>query len=1117
VATETVTVLFTDLVGSTELLSRVGEVAAEELRREHFGLLRKAIDDAGGREVKNLGDGLMVAFDGVGGGLAAAVAMQQALAARPPDRERLEIRVGVAVGEADAAEGDYFGLPVVEAARLCATASGGEILTSGFVRMLARSRGGFDMDPVGALELKGLDEPVEAFRVRWEPLAAADVAAAPIPPRVVSLAAGTFVGRGDERSVLDVAAKEALGGDRRAVLLSGEPGIGKTTLASHFALSASGEGWTVLYGRCDEDLGVPYQPWLEALASLVEHAPDELVADHVEACGSVLGRVVPQLWRRTAALAADAGPGDDESDLVVLLSAVVDLLARAGEQAPVVLLLDDLHWADDASVQLLRHVLTANRELRLLVVGTFRDSDVGPTHPLTGALAALRREHGVERLGLRGFGDDDLLELLEAVAGHAMTDDGVALRDALLAETEGNPFFVAEMLRHLAATGGIRQDTDGRWYLELDLGASGLPVSIREVVARRVAALGPETERVLTMAAVIGRDFDLDLLERVVDFDADHLVDLCDAAVDAAVLRETEVADRYSFAHALIERSLYDELSTGRRVRAHRVVAEALEELCGDHLDERVGELAHHWAQATRPQDVAKAVDYARLAGDRALATLAPVDALRWYGDALALLDQPQHAERVGIAVRVSLGEAQKLCDDPDHRSTLLVAARDAITIGADDLLVRAALANNRGAASTVGDVDTDRVAVLRAAIGTLDEADSAERARLLAVLSAELTYADDRDEPVALAEEAIAIARRLGTARVFVEVVSRCDIARTVPDTLVDRTRDTHEALRLAEPSSDPVVQLQAHRAAAFVALDRGDRDALEAHTRRVADAAERIGYGYYRVQAAMLDACLAMLDGDPDDVDAAGGRLLELGTEAGVDDVLTMWSGAVLISAWMRGRLGDLVPVLEQYVADSGLPIFESTLVWAHSHHDRPRAGPLLTQARERGFPAPYDHLWLSTHAAWADATYRLRDAESAAILLARLELWPDHVCTTRSSVTPPAASNVAGLRVVLGDVDLAVALYERAVTIERRGRATFQVAVSETMMAGALVELGGDEHLERARALAQRNLTLARERGYGYVERDALAVLDRVGPDGGRRRGALEQDEQEDEDQD
>ncbi len=211
-----------------------------------------------------------------------------------------------------------------------------------------------------------------------------------------------------------------------------------------------------------------------------------------------------------------------------------------------VLLLDDLHWSDRQSVQLLRHVVSADALLRLLVIGTFRESDVGTDHPLAEALAALHRESGIERIALRGLGDDELLTLLETTAGHEMTEDGVALRDALMAETEGNPFFIGEMLRHLAETGAIYQDTEGRWVASPDLRTSGLPVSIREVVGRRVARLGEQPQRVLSLAAVIGRDFDTGVLARVADLDEDAVIDLCDQAVAAAVLTVAEVTGRYT-------------------------------------------------------------------------------------------------------------------------------------------------------------------------------------------------------------------------------------------------------------------------------------------------------------------------------------------------------------------------------------------------------------------------------------------------------------------------------------------------------------------------------------------------------------------------------------------
>ena len=243
----------------------------------------------------------------------------------------------------------------------------------------------------------------------------------------------------------------------------------------------------------------------------------------------------------------------------------------------------------------------------------------------------------------------------------------------------------------------IYQQDDGRWISGIDLRAAGLPVSVKEVVGRRLAGLGPDTERVLALAAVIGRDFDVPSLAAVAHLDEDAVVDLCDAAVLAAVLQTTDDPDRYTFAHALIEHTLYDGLSPARRSRAHRAVAEHLELRWGADPGDRAGELAHHWSAAVQPTDVAKAVHYAAVAAARALDQLAPDEALRWYSQAIELLDRSPDDLHQRARILLGLGDAQKQCGVPAHRETLIEAAHLADQIGDVDLLVQAALTNNRG------------------------------------------------------------------------------------------------------------------------------------------------------------------------------------------------------------------------------------------------------------------------------------------------------------------------------------------------------------------------------------------------------------------------------------
>ena len=360
--------------------------------------------------------------------------------------------------------------------------------------------------------------------------------------------------------------------------------------------------------------------------------------------------------------------GDPDAERYLLFGAVAGFIARLCSDNPVLLVLEDLHWADKPTLLLLRHLIAATDSSRLLVLGTYRPTDLGAEHPLADVLAVLRREEQVRRVDLHGLNDAEVVALLEAAAGHSLDDQGVVLAHALYRETDGNPFFTREILRHLAETGAISQRADGRWIAEVDFrGHGSLPTSVREVIGRRVARLGEETAQALQAAAIIGRDFELDLLAGVTDKSEDHLLDLLGAAIRAVLIREEpQRPGRLSFSHALIEHTLYDDLGPTRRQRLHLRVAAALETIYGDDPGDRLGELAYHWAQASQPVDASKAIQYALHAGDHALAKLAPDDAVSWYGQALDLIDRQPVADALArCEALVGLGSAQRQAGDP--------------------------------------------------------------------------------------------------------------------------------------------------------------------------------------------------------------------------------------------------------------------------------------------------------------------------------------------------------------------------------------------------------------------------------------------------------------------
>jgi class 3 adenylate cyclase len=740
--TAMVAVLMTDLVGSTAMADRLGPEATEELRAEHFGLLREALERTAGREVKTLGDGLMAVFDSAARSLACAVQMQQAVEARNRRTgEQLGVRIGVSLGDTTVEGGDYFGEPVVESARLCAHAAGGQIVVNALVRKVAGSRGGHSFQDLGGLELKGISEPVKAFELQWEPILAAGIA---LPERLRELPATAYVGRMAERARLTELSAQACEGSLRLVLIAGEAGVGKTRLATHLAIEAHAEGATVLYGRCDEDLGVPYQPWVQALGHFVKEAPRLILDQYVERNGGDLARLIPVLADRVPELPSPR-ESDPETERYLLYAAVEGLLKGAGEQEPLLLILDDLHWADKPTLSLLRHIVTAGSAMRVMVVGAYRDSELLQDHPLTALLADLHREQGVERIKLTGLDSEDVLALMEAAAGHELDEDGRALAQEITRETAGNPFFAGELLRNLTESGAIVQEDGGRWHLTGDLAELGLPQSVREVIGRRVARLGSDARTALSAAAVIGRDFDLDLLLAVVDLPQPRLLDLLAEGVAASLLQESrDRVGRFTLTHALVEHTLYEDLGATRRAVLHRQVAEALEEQCGDEPGERLGELAAHWATAVVSTDAAKALRYAQLAAERALEQLAPDEAARWYEQALELHAQALSGDRsLRCELLIGLGEAQRQVGNPEHRQTLLDADRLAQDLGDADRLARAVLASTRGFSSSIGAVDEERVQALEAAAQALPESDP-RRARVLALLASELHWSGE-------------------------------------------------------------------------------------------------------------------------------------------------------------------------------------------------------------------------------------------------------------------------------------------------------------------------------------------------------------------------------------
>ena len=524
------------------------------------------------------------------------------------------------------------------------------------------------------------------------------------------------------------------------VLLSGDPGIGKTRLAAELAREAHAAGATVLYGRNDAESLVPYQPFVTAVQHFMAHRdtldfPPELAPELSE-----LARLVPALRRHLPELREPAAE-DGETRRYRLFEAVTRVLARVAADAPTVLILDDLHWADTSTALLLSHLLQDVEPTRLLVLGTIRASGEHRAEELTALLTRLYRDPGFERVALAGLDDAETGELVAATDRDASGSFILRLHEG----TDGNPFFIKETLRSLADEPELRDDT---------LRRVPVPEGVKELIGTRLARLTDTTTAVLTAASVVGREFRLEVLETLLDEPVERIITALEAADEAGLVREVaDDADRFAFTHALVRETLYERQSASRRVRMHYRIAQALDQL----KLATPAELAYHYVESRHLDREGKAVDYSEQAAVAASEGLADFEAKTHYAAALERLqdDEPRRARLL-----IGLGTAAAHLYDPDANDAFMLAAEIATREHLTDVLAEAAL-GRFGNYAHAGAVDYEAIELLERALAALGDEESPLTARLLTRLANALHFAGQPQRVDQLTERALELARR--------------------------------------------------------------------------------------------------------------------------------------------------------------------------------------------------------------------------------------------------------------------------------------------------------------------------------------------------------------------
>jgi tetratricopeptide (TPR) repeat protein len=1102
--------LCAEFAEASETLARLGEARADEVKRTASRLLRERMAAAGGDDVRPLPDGFVAAFPTASKAVACAVALQRACERHNArTAEPLHLRVGIQVGEAAAgAGGDDAAKPgaAAQARELCRAAGGGQILVSGLVHALAARGGRFRFERTGLLPLEGDDEPTPTFEARYERAPALRL---PLPPEPADDGgdAPAFVGRAAELRRLEAAWADAAAGARQVVFVSGEPGIGKTRLAGRLAREAHARGALVLWGRCFEEALVPYQPFVQALRHVVAHEdPDELRAQ-LGVHAATLAHLVPELETALTGEVARRPRDDPAHDRYRLFRSVSTFLAELSASAPVLLVLDDLQWGDSATLHLLRHLAADTAQGSLLLLGTYRDSEVTRSHPLAQAQADVERDRVVVRIALEGLVEEEVGDLVGSLVGRTPPP---ALTRSLRSESSGNPFFLQELVRDLEEL-RLLENGGGAYGSRVSAGGLGVPTRVRELVSRRLQRLSPPTHDALSLGSVIGSEFPLDVLAALLGTPEDELIELMDEAIEARLLVETDRLGHYGFSHALIHHALYEEHSANRRASLHYRVGAALEQLRADDVAASLPGIAYHYG-AAGPRAADKVLRYCPEAGERALELVAYEDAVHYFRSALeahATLRTADDAARADLLVR--LGTAQTRAGDATGAlESFREAAELARRVGDGATLARAALGYGGGAGFggiwvTFGGVDEVLVGLLEDALVACPEPGPL-RVRLLGRLAQALYWSAEPTRSLELSEEALASARRLGDPTAVAYALDSRHVALWGPDDLEERMRLANEMLALGQEVADRDIQLEAY---SWLITDALEADSLE-DVDRYLDAHARIAEGlrqpYHLWYTQVVRAMRAYMAGRYDETERLAAEALSFGRHAHAANAAQTLRAQMLFVARERGRLEDVVESLEEYVAASPLPNWHLGL--ALTYGDLGRRDDALAELEffangDRFLRVPRDCLWFATLGTIAQVVGRLDAAEYAEPLLALLEPYDDRNCVIGGAILcfGPMSRMLGTLARVAGDTDRALAYLDDALARSLGLGSPPLVARTNVERAKTLLARRAEGDVDEAGRLLDEAAETARTIGMVALGREIDAVRE-----DGRREAAL-----------
>jgi DNA-binding SARP family transcriptional activator/tetratricopeptide (TPR) repeat protein len=893
-----------------------------------------------------------------------------------------------------------------------------------------------------------------------------------------------FVGRSSELQALDDAWSRARCGQGALVAISGEEGIGKTSLAVEFARRVHDGGGLVLYGRWDEVVPCPFQAFREALGHYGRSCSDATLRGDIGDLGRDLARLLPDVAARVGE--ATPVPADPETERYRLFEAVDGWMSNIGARRPVLLVLDDLHWADKPSLLLLQHLMRQTKRA-VLVLATICCTEVRSSDDVWGILAGLRRTSRLERIQVGALTGDEVLGVLASIVGHRLGRSGAGFAEQLGKETAGNPFFLTEIARHLDAAGILGPD-EGSSDAITRVRRINVPECVREVVQARLARLSENCRRVLSAACVTGEQFEIRVIGSACGISGEALVEAVDEGLRAGVIVQTSGPDDdFAFAHSVVRRTLFDGLTHPRRTYLHHRVALALENRYGSD-EPHLAALAYHfwagsfWARSS-PKGPERAVRYACLAGERAVHEVAYEEAARQYGRAIEVFDRYQLTDQVQRCnMLLALGDAyNRMGDVAAGGERFLEVAEIARGLDSTELLTDAALGFG-GALPAAVAPNSRAQELLRETLRALGRDDSRAHAVALARLAHWSHYAGPREDRLALSDQAVSIARRLDCPATLATVLTYCYWALDGPDDLDSRLRSAFEIARLGEELEDIEIVLQGLKCQLHALFAIGEIDALHDVAGRMSRLASDLRQPEYVRLSIMWEAATAAMEGRFGEADRLTVEARSLLDQSGHPQAQAIYLVQTLPSLWLRGTMGGLVPLLEQAVQPRTKTLaWPALLAWAYAESGQPdRARGILAaipptrlQETDRNFD------WWIVIVALANTVVRLNAPEWVGTLQQLMLPYAGRNATVGQASFLGAVSHHLGVLASLSEQwDDAIRHLDAALDRHRSMRARPFIGLTQRAYASALLGRRAPGDRDRAQVLQQEALLTTRE---------------------------------------